>query len=110
MSEYAMIIDYKFCTGCHSCEVACRAEKELSLDEWGIKVVELGPEMLGGKWYWNFVPVPSDNCNLCYGRLKAGKKTSCEFHCLAHCIEVVPIVEVSAKLAGYGEKVSCFIP
>ena len=110
MSEYGMIIDYKYCTGCHTCEVACRKEKELSLEEWGIKLLEAGPEILNGKWYWNWIPVPSDCCDLCIDRLKAGKKASCEFHCLANCIEVVPIEEVSAKLAGYGKSVSCFIP
>ncbi len=26
MSEYAMLIDYEYCTGCKSCEVACKQE------------------------------------------------------------------------------------
>ena len=33
MSKRAMLINYKYCTGCHSCEVSCRKEKGLSLDE-----------------------------------------------------------------------------
>ena len=110
MSEYAMIIDYKFCTGCHVCEVACRKEKDIPLEEWGIKLLELGPEKLDGKWYWNFFPTPSTLCDLCYDRIKAGKKASCEFHCLANCLEIVPIDQVSAKLAEYGNSVSCYIP
>ena len=65
MKKHALIIDYKYCTGCHSCEIACRNEKQIkSQDEWGIKVTELGPEELGGKWYWNYVPVPSSLCDL----------------------------------------------
>ena len=31
MSKYALIIDYKYCTGCHSCEMACKVEKNLKI-------------------------------------------------------------------------------
>ncbi|MCL1846414.1 MAG: oxidoreductase [Coriobacteriia bacterium] len=110
MSEYGMIIDYKYCTGCHTCEVACRKEKDIPLDEWGIKLFEVGPDELKGKWYWNFIPLPSDYCDLCHDRIKAGKKASCEFHCLANCIEIVRIEELSAKMIEYGNSVTCFIP
>ena len=44
MKKHALLIDYKYCTGCHSCEVACRQEKGIeSQDEWGIKLAEFGP-------------------------------------------------------------------
>lgn len=65
MSEYALLIDYKYCTGCHVCEVSCRKEHDLPLDEWGIKVNELGPAKMKGSWLWDYVPVPSDLCDLC---------------------------------------------
>ena len=74
MSEYALLIDYKYCTGCHVCEVSCRKEHDLPLDEWGIKVNELGPAKMKGSWLWDYVPVPSDLCDLCEDRVKAGKK------------------------------------
>ena len=45
-----MLINYGFCTGRHSCEVSCRKEKNLPIDEWGIKVQQIGSERLGGQW------------------------------------------------------------
>ena len=49
MKNYAMVVDYQYCTGCHACELACQNEKELSLDEWGIKVTQHGPVFIQGK-------------------------------------------------------------
>ena len=40
MTQKALYIDYEFCSGCHSCEVACRNEIECGIDDWGIKVLE----------------------------------------------------------------------
>lgn len=111
MSDYAMLVNYGYCTGCHSCEIACRNEKDLPLDEWGIKVLEEGPEMIQGGWEWNYIAVPSRACDLCVERIAEGLKPSCELHCLAHVIEVIPLQEASEKLAGYPEgKVSVYIP
>jgi len=36
--QYGMLIDYSLCTGCKSCEVSCRKEHDLPLEEWGITV------------------------------------------------------------------------
>ena len=112
MSTYALVIDYKYCTGCHSCEVACRNEKQIgSQDEWGIKLAEFGPEKLNGKWYWNYVPVPSSLCDLCAERIETGKKPACVHHCLAKCMEAVKVEDIPAKLEELGgEGVSVFTP
>ena len=112
MKKYALVIDYKYCTGCHSCEVACRNEKQIaSQEEWGIKLAEFGPEKLDGKWYWNYVAVPSTLCDLCEARIEAGKKPACAHHCLAKCMEAVAIDEIPAKLAELGgDGVAVFLP
>lgn len=110
MSKRAMVIDYKYCTGCHSCEVACRKEKSLPLEEWGIELSEQGPVQLQGKWMWNYVPIPSDACDLCEGRIAEGKKPSCVHHCLAACMEVVDIEDISGILLEKGDSVAVFIP
>ena len=111
MKKHALIIDYKYCTGCHSCEVACRQEKGIeSQDEWGIKLAEFGPERLGGEWYWNYVPVPSSLCDLCEDRIGQGKLPACVHHCLAKCMEAVPLEEAGARMAELGEGVTCFLP
>lgn len=110
MSNYAMIIDYKYCTGCHTCEISCRKEKGFSLDEWGIKLSEQGPVEMEGKWMWNYVPIPSDLCDLCEERIAEGRKPACEHHCLAQCIEVVPEEEVTETISGMGNGVAVFVP
>ena len=57
--QHAMIIDYKYCTGCESCVVSCAKEKGLGAEEWGMKVEQIGPNKIGGKWEWDYVPVLS---------------------------------------------------
>jgi Fe-S-cluster-containing dehydrogenase component len=108
--QYAMIIDYGFCTGCRSCEISCRNEHDIPLKEWGIKVMDSGPEKLGGEWEWDFIPVPSRLCDLCVERLEDGNIPACELHCLAKVIEVVPLEKVAPKMAQRGKKMSCYLP
>lgn len=110
MSKYALVIDYKYCTGCHTCEVACRKEKGLPVEEWGIRLSEQGPVKLGGEWMWNYVPVPSSLCDLCEDRIAEGKKPACVHHCLADCMRVVPVEEVPAAMAEMGKTCVCFMP
>lgn len=111
MKKYAMLIDYKYCTGCHSCEIACRQEKQIETqEEWGIKYAEFGPQKLDGVWYWNYVPVPSTLCDLCVDRIDAGKKPACVHHCLAQCLEVAPLEELAQKMDALGEGAACFMP
>lgn len=108
---YAMIVDYGYCTGCESCVVSCAKEKNLREGEWGMKVMQIGPEKLQGKWEWDYVPVPSSACDLCEGRIEAGKKPLCELHCLAQAIEVVPVEGASKRMAELGHrKVTCYLP
>jgi Fe-S-cluster-containing dehydrogenase component len=108
--QHALIIDYKYCTGCHACELSCRNEQELPLEEWGIKLTEHGPVKLGGKWLWNYVPVPSSLCDLCEGRRGRGEKAACEIHCLANCIEIIPLQETGRRIAELGSAVCVFVP
>jgi len=112
MTKYAMLVDYKYCTGCHSCEVSCVKEKGLTGSEWGIKINEVGPAKFeDGAWEWDFIPTPSRRCDLCVGRIEEGKKPLCELHCLAACLKIVPVEEVSDTLAGKEEgKVAVFLP
>ncbi len=112
MTTHALLIDYKYCTGCHSCELACRQEKHIEdVDQWGIKVAEFGPEMLEGKWYWDYVAVPSSICDLCADRIAEGKKPACVHHCLAKCMEAVTLEELPVRMAELGgEGVACFLP
>ncbi len=110
MEKYALICDYKYCTGCHSCEIACRNEKGLPLPEWGIKITEYGPEKIEGSYMWNYAPMLSKACNLCEERLAEGLKPACAHHCLAQCLEAVPFSEISAAIERYDNGVMCLVP
>lgn len=110
MNKSALVIDYKYCTGCHSCEVACRQEKGFPVGEWGIKINEQGPVKLGGKWMWNNVPIPSDLCDLCSDRVDSGNKPACVHHCLGNCMQLVAIENLPDVLLEKGTNVAVFIP
>jgi len=43
MARNGLLIDYEYCTGCHTCEVACKQELDLPVGKWGIKLLEDGP-------------------------------------------------------------------
>lgn len=88
MSKNGLLIDYEFCTGCHACEVACRTELGLPVDKWGIQVLQVGPWQIDDKrWEYEFVPVPTELCNLCESRVEAGKLPTCVHHCQAAIIK-----------------------
>jgi Fe-S-cluster-containing dehydrogenase component len=110
VSGKALIIDYKYCTGCHTCELACQMEHEFSKDEWGIKVTEIGPAKFEAGWEWDYVPVPSILCDMCADRVAEGKKPTCVHHCQAKCIEMVPIEDVGKRMVELGARTSCFMP
>lgn len=111
MARYGMLIDYGLCTGCQSCEVSCRKEKGLPLEEWGIQVQQIGPARLGNAVEWDYVPVPSRLCDLCSGRRDEGKPALCELHCLAKVIEVLPIDEIASRMEQADKgKLTVFIP
>jgi Fe-S-cluster-containing dehydrogenase component len=40
MAKYGLLINYDYCTGCHSCEVACQQEHDFPAGKNGIMVTE----------------------------------------------------------------------
>ncbi len=94
-----MLVDYDYCTGCHSCEVSCKERFDMAEDEWGIKLADNGPWRYSETdWEWNHVPIPTEECDLCADRLAAGKKALCEQHCQALVITVGPLDELAKKM------------
>lgn len=100
MSKYSLLVDYKYCTGCHACEIACNQEYDRPVGLTGIKVFE-STMRLGDRCYINFMPVRTDLCSFCVGRIKKGKQPSCVQHCLSGCLEVGETRELAAS---FGEK------
>lgn len=87
-----ILVNYEYCTGCHSCEVACKKELNLPEGEYGIKVLELGPysydkhDQGADKWEWTWMPVLTKACDMCQSRTEAGKMPMCVQHCQAWCM------------------------
>jgi Fe-S-cluster-containing dehydrogenase component len=99
MSRNGLLIDYKYCTGCHSCEIACKNEHNLPSGKWGIKINVIGPWLFGpDKWEFDYIPAPTSLCDLCIDRIAGGKKPSCVHHCLAQVIEYGPVEELVRKI------------
>ena len=51
MARYALLIDYDYCTGCHSCEVACQQEHDYPVGTNGVVVTNLPGSLLGSIGY-----------------------------------------------------------
>lgn len=103
-AQFGLLIDYDMCTGCHSCEVACKEEHGFGQGKWGIRVFDDGPwqkfdgDDQGKNFNWNKIPVPTDLCDGCAARVAEGRKPTCMHHCLADVIEFGPLSELAEKL------------
>lgn len=96
MSRYGLLIDIDACTGCHSCEVSCKLDKDLPTGVYGIKLIDDKPFQISEEvWEYKHVPIPTVLCDLCVERTQAGKVPSCVLHCCAHCMEYGTIAELS---------------
>lgn len=101
MSKNALMIDYEYCTGCHSCEVACKVELGLPHGKFGIQLAKVGPFPLdeaNDHWELTYVPIPTHLCDLCGDRVAAGKKPACVHHCQASVIEYGTVEELSKRM------------
>ena len=98
--EYALAIDYEWCSGCHSCEVACRKALDLPSGQWGIRVLKDGPRQKeDGSWEFNNLPMPTSLCDLCASRTAVGKDPSCVHHCPAHVMHFGTVEEMAKYVA-----------
>ncbi len=98
-----LLINYFWCTSCHTCETACQMEHGMRIGEYGIKLQQIGPWEIGEdgseNWQLDTVPVPSKQCDLCAQRRKDGKLPTCVKHCQAKCMQFGTIKELAEKLA-----------
>lgn len=106
-----LLVDLKFCTGCHSCEVACKNEKNLPLDNYGIKINQVGPYKIAEQdWVFNYVPTLTRQCDLCEERVAQGEKPSCVLHCLGKALEYGPVEDLAKRLVEIGDSAQLMIP
>ena len=109
-TTHGLLIDYEYCTGCQSCEVACKEEHGYPVGKWGIRVLDDGPwEMEDGVFNWNKIPTPTDLCDLCADRVAEGREPSCVHHCLANVMYYGTLEELAKKLPEKSKQV-LFVP
>ena len=98
-----ILVNYEYCTGCHSCEVACRNARGLAAGEFGIKLAEVGPYRyetpIGADtpYEWVYNPTLTKACDLCAERVAAGKVPACVHHCQSLAMEFGPVDELAKK-------------
>jgi anaerobic dimethyl sulfoxide reductase subunit B (iron-sulfur subunit) len=74
-------------------------EYGLPVGQYGIKVFELGPWQFGeDQWQYSYLPVLTDQCNLCAARLAKGKLPTCVKHCQSQCLKFGSPDEVAEEL------------
>ena len=98
-----ILVDYEWCTGCHSCEVACSVEMThagFPQGHCGIKVHEEGLYWIGpDKATDIFMPIFTDLCDTCAVRRAQGEPLpTCVKHCQAHVLKFGEVSELATDL------------
>lgn len=97
----ALLINYQYCTGCHTCEIACQKQLGLEPGKFGIKLVQIGPDQIDDRtWQYEFFPHPTDRCDRCASRTEMGKQPLCVQSCQAGCMEFGPAEELAKKIGN----------
>jgi len=84
--EFGLLIDYEYCTGCHTCQVACAQEYGWPAGMGGIRVRNV-QQLPNDKAYLTYLPFPTELCILCKPRTKKGlapavSNTACGVHAI----------------------------
>ena len=100
-----ILVNYEYCTNCHSCEVACKKYLELPKGEFGIKLTQVGPYPYDGKtgserWEYTYLPVVTRACDMCEDRVAKGKIPMCVQHCQAWCMYYGEAEDLVKKMDG----------
>lgn len=111
MERMGLLIDYDFCCGCHTCEVACQKEHDYAPGQWGVKVCQVGPFTVEGTKdvVFDCVPVPTNLCDLCEERVRQGKLPTCVHHCQTGCMKYGTVEELAGQMTA-GDKCTIFSP
>jgi Fe-S-cluster-containing dehydrogenase component len=99
MGKVGLLIDYDYCTGCHTCEIACQQEHDFPAGKNGIIVTEYEYETFS-KIRIDNLPFITDLCDLCIARQQEGKEPACVKHCQARCMTFGPIEELVKGMEG----------
>jgi len=96
--EFGLLIDYEYCTGCYTCQVACAQEHGWPAGMGGIRVTEFVQQLPNNKAYLTYLPFPTELCVLCKSRTKKGLDPACVQHCMANCMKYGLIEELAKEM------------
>jgi Fe-S-cluster-containing dehydrogenase component len=108
MAKKGLLINYDYCTGCHTCEVACKQEHDHPAGLWGIIVKDLTRQTID-RVQVDFLPFPTDLCDLCARRTAAGERPACVKHCMSGCMSYGEVSEL-ARLMETMPKSVLYVP
>ena len=108
-TKQGLLIDYEYCTGCHTCEIACSQEYRWPAGMAGMKVMEIVESLPDDKAYLVYLPFPTELCVLCAARTKKGLEPACVQHCMAACIKYGPVEELAKEMTRK-QRIALFSP
>ena len=96
-----ILVDYEFCTGCHTCEIACAVSHDLPNDRAGVVVHHEGAwEIVKGKWQDTYLPVFTDVCDQCAENTAAHDGVPmCVHHCQSGILRIGDVEDLAKELA-----------
>ena len=109
MSRFGLLINYDFCTGCLTCEVACQQEHNYPPGRSGMKVRDYVMKGRKNRVSVVYLPFPTDLCVLCAARTRAGEQPACVKHCQASCMRYGLISKLAEEM-GKRPKMVLFKP
>jgi Fe-S-cluster-containing dehydrogenase component len=78
-------------------------ENDLPAEQFGIKIAQIGPWQYGEKqWQYSYMPIITEQCNFCGGRIAQGKLPSCVQHCQANCIKFMDAQQAAEAIKNNG--------
>jgi Fe-S-cluster-containing dehydrogenase component len=98
MSKNGLLIHYEYCTGCHTCEVACQQEHDFPVGKCGIKVTEYEYPADKKPVAIDYLPFPTELCDLCINRCREGEQPACVKHCQSFCMSFGPIDQLVQQM------------
>ena len=98
MVKNGLLINYEYCTGCHTCEVACQQEHDFPAGKCGIKVTEYVYPVDTRPVAIDFLPFVTELCDLCAKRCQEGEVPACVKHCQAFCMSFGPLNELAKQM------------
>ncbi len=98
MPKNGLLIEYEYCTGCHTCEVACKQEHNYPVGIGGIHLNEIITQLPNEKIRIDYLPFPTIHCDLCAARTRKGEQPSCVKHCQSSCMWYGDVSELAKNM------------